>query len=211
MLPAISTIPGYRIYEYLLVLKPHDELYNRIKSIKREFADVYKAPIAAFIKPHITLVSFLSWSMMEEKIIRRLQLISMGVTPFKVELNNFGSFPSHTIYINVITKEPVKALVKELKATQRLMKCTKEDAPHFIDAPNLTICRGLKPWQYKKGWPEYAHRHFSGRFIADCMLLLKRPVGEKSFQIAKRFEFMNLPVATRQGSLFGPLSPEGGT
>jgi len=35
------------------------------------------------------------------------------------------------------------------------------------------------------------------------MLLLKRPAGEKgAFQIAKRFEFQNLPVTTKQGNLF---------
>jgi hypothetical protein len=38
--------------------------------------------------------------------------------------------------------------------------------------------------------------------IADSMLLLKRPVGEKGYQVVQRFEFMNLPVATKQGELF---------
>jgi len=32
---------------------------------------------------------------------------------------------------------------------------------------------------------------------------LKRPVDEMKYQIVKRFEFMNLPVATKQGNLFG--------
>jgi hypothetical protein len=41
---------------------------------------------------------------------------------------------------------------------------------------------------------------------------LKRTAGEKvKFQIAKRFEFQNLPVSTKQGSLFGPLSTSGST
>jgi len=34
------------------------------------------------------------------------------------------------------------------------------------------------------------------------MLLIKRPVGENNYQIVQRFEFMNLPVATKQGDLF---------
>ena len=203
MLPTISTIPGYRAYEYLLVLKPHEDLYNRIKGIKKEFAAKYKAPMAEHTKPHITLVNFLSWGMMEEKILQRFQLIAMGIAPFKIELSNFGSFPTHSIYINVVTKVPIQHLVKELKQAQRLLKINNDNKPHFIDEPHLIICRSLKPWQYEKGWLEYSNRHFTGRFIADSMLLLKRPVGEKSFQIAKRFEFMNLPVATRQGNLFG--------
>ncbi len=91
------------------------------------------------------------------------------------------------------------------------MTLNKEHKPHFIEESHLTICRQLKPWQYEQGWLEYSHRHFSGRFIADSMLLLKRPAGEKGYQIAKRFEFQNLPVSTKQGSLFSPLSPGGGT
>jgi hypothetical protein len=39
--------------------------------------------------------------------------------------------------------------------------------------------------------------------MADGMLLLKRVAGEKgAYQVAKRFEFQDLPVTTRQGSLF---------
>lgn len=197
------SIPGYRPYEFLLVLNPHEELRNRIKGIKQKFAVDYKAPLAEKTRPHITLVKFTNWSMMEERLIHRLQTIAMGIAPFKVELKDYGSFPTHSIFINVTTKVPVQHLVKSLKEAQRLMKCN-ETKPHFIEEPHLTICRRLKPWQYEKGWLEYSNRQFTGRFIADGMLLLKRPAGERvAYQIAKRFDFMNLPVATKQGSLFG--------
>ncbi|HVG41965.1 MAG TPA: 2'-5' RNA ligase family protein [Chitinophagaceae bacterium] len=198
------SIPGYRSYEYLLIVKPHEDLYNRIKAIKQEFAEKYKARGAAHTKPHIALVSFTGWGMMEEKMIQRLQVIAMGIAPFKIELSNFGSSPSHSIYINVSTKVPLQNLVKELKQAQRVLKTNSETKAHFIDETHITICRKLKPWQYEKGWLEYAHRHFTGRFIADSMLLLKRTAGEKKgYEIVKRFDFMNLPVATKQGDLFG--------
>jgi hypothetical protein len=60
----------------------------------------------------------------------------------------------------------------------------------------------LKPWQYEKGWLEYSNKYFTGRFISDGMLLLKRPAGEMNYQVVQRFEFMNLPVKTKQGELF---------
>jgi 2'-5' RNA ligase len=203
MEPVHFHLTGYRINEYLLVLHPHEDLWQRIVGIKNEFASKYKAAIARHTKPHLTLVNFLSLEMMEEKIIQRVHAIAMGITPFKVELKDYGSFPSHTIFINVISKLPVQGLVRELKQAQRLMKLNNENKPHFIDEPHLTIARKLKPWQYEQGWMEYGHRQFTGRFIADSMLLLKRKAGEKSaFQIARRFDFMNLPVTTKQGSLF---------
>jgi 2'-5' RNA ligase len=204
----INTIPGYRVYEYLLVLSPHEELWNRIMKVKENFATEYKTDFARWGKPHITLVNFIQYEMMEERILNRLRTVAMGYPPFKVELKDFGSFPSHTIYINVTSKLPVQNLIKEIRTDgQRLMKLNDDNKPHFIMEPHLTIGRKLKPWQYEKAWLEYSNSHFTGRFIADTMTLLKRPVGESDsyrmkYHIAQKFEFQNLPVATKQGELF---------
>ncbi len=198
-----ATIPGYRVYEYLLVLSPHQELWNRILKVKEAFAEKYKSDHAKWGKPHITLANFLQYEMMEERLINRLKMVAMGYHPIKVELRDYGSFPSHTIYINVVSKIPVQTLVKEIRSeTQRLMKLNDDNKPHFILEPHLTIARKLQPWQYEQGWLEYSHKHFTGRFIADAMLLLKRPVGSMQYQIAQRFEFQNLPVTIKQGMLF---------
>jgi 2'-5' RNA ligase len=199
----INTIPGYRVYEYLLVLSPHEELWNRIMKIKEEFAETYKTDHARWGRPHITLVNFLQYGMMEERIINRLRTVAMGYPPFKVELKDFGSFPSHTIYINITSKLPVQGLVKAVRTdTQRLMKLNEDNKPHFILEPHLTIARKLKPWQYEKGWLEYSHKHFTGRFIAEGMTLLKRPEGELKYRTVQKFSFQNMPVATKQGELF---------
>ena len=200
----VNTIPGYRVYEYLLVLSPHEELWNKIVKVKEEFAEKYQSHHARWAKPHLTLVNFVQYNMMEERIISRLKTIAMGYPPFKIELKDFGSFPSHTIYINVMSKIPVQNLIKEIRSEgQRLMKLNDDNKPHFIMEPHLTIARKLQPWQYEKGWLEYSNKHFTGRFIADSMLLLKRPVGEMKYQVAEWFQFQNLPVTTKQGELFG--------
>jgi 2'-5' RNA ligase len=205
---ATISIPGYRINEYLLVLSPPENLWQKIVDIKEKFAEKYKNDIAKFTKPHITLINWVSLELVEERMMQRLQTISMGTTPFKVELKDYGSFPTHTIFINVVSKVPIQSLVRELKQAQKLMTLNKDHKPHFIETPHLSICRKLKPWQYEEGWLEFSNRQFTGRFIADSMLLLKRPAGEKvKFQIARRLEFQNLPVTTKQGSLFSPLSP----
>jgi 2'-5' RNA ligase len=199
----INTIPGYRVNEYLLVLNPHEELRKKIMQAKKEFNETYKVSAAIGGRTYIALVSFTQYEMMEERITNRLKVIAMGYHPIKVELKDYGSFPTHTIYINVISKVPIQNLVKGIRSeAQRLMKLNEDHKPHFILEPHVTIARKLQPWQYEKGWLEYSTKHFTGRFIADGMLLLKRSPEENKYQIVQRFEFMNLPVATKQGELF---------
>jgi 2'-5' RNA ligase len=203
--------------EYMLILNPHEELRGRIQQVKKEFYDAYQAPSALGGKPHVTLARFTQLALMEDRIIQRLRTIAMGYCPFKVELKDFGSFPSHSIFINVTSKLPIRGLVNEIKDIQRLMKLDKEHKPYFVDEPYIPIARKLLPWQYEKGWLEYSNKSFTGRFIADAMLLLKRREGEsndgppsggrdawasRAWQISERFVFQNLPVTTRQGQLF---------
>lgn len=203
------TMPGYGVFEYMLVVNPHAELGNRVMQIRKEFKEAFQVESGMGGRPNMGLVNFLQYEMMEERIINRLRTVAMGYPPFKVELKDFGSFPSHTIFITITSKVPVQGLVKQIRSeAQRLMKLNDDNKPHFIMEPHLTIARKLKPWQYEKGWLEYSQKHFAGRFIADSMVLLKRPVGDpdsnrEKYQVVERFTFQNLPIATRQGQLFG--------
>lgn len=201
MQPDLIQLPGYRYYEYLLVLAPHEDLRNKITQVKKDFGEKYKAQANIGGTPHITLAIFTQRQMMEEKLLNRLKNIAMGFYPFKVELKDYGSFPTHTIYINVATKVEIQKLVKNLHEAQRLMK-SADIKPHFITEPYIPLARKLLPWQYEQGFLEMSHRHFTGKFIADGMLLLRRRQGDKAYQIVQRLEFLNLPVITKQGDLF---------
>jgi 2'-5' RNA ligase len=196
----LMNIPAYRQAQYLLILQPHEDLRNRIIQQKQAFYTAYQTPSPGG-RPHITLAQFVTWQMSEERLCSRLRTIAMGSYPFKVELNGYGSFPAHTIYINVTTKNHIQELVKELKAAQRLMK-SSDSSPHFITEPHITLANKLLPWQYEKAWLEYEHKHFTGSFIAGNILLIKRPLKGTAWQIVERFELMNLPVSTKQGALF---------
>jgi 2'-5' RNA ligase len=202
-----NAMPGHKVYEYQLVLNPHEALRDKIMQVKQYFFDTYKNSSAVYGKPYVTLVNFVQYQMMEERLVNRLQAVAMGFPPVKIELKDYGSFPSHTIYINITSKLPIQNLVKNIRAeAQRLMKLSDDNKPHFMMEPYFTIARKLQPWQYEKGWLEFSNRHFTGRFIADAMLLLRRPVDEMKYQIVQRFEFQNLPVSTVQGDLFAPVT-----
>jgi len=203
MVTSEITIPGYRPYEYMIVLNPHEELNNKLSFIRKEFYTEYKMQGVPSTKSNLMIARFTQLEMFEERIINKLKHIAMGFAPFKVEIKDFGSFPSHTIYFNVTSKVPIQNLIKEIKTeTQRLMKLDADNKPYFNNEPHITIGNKLKPWQYEKAWLEFSNRHFTGRFIADQMLLLKRGEGDKNFIVARRFAFENMPVATKQGELF---------
>jgi 2'-5' RNA ligase len=196
-------MPGYRMNDYILILNPPLELSNKISTLRDEFNKEYKVP-ATPGKPNLLICSFTQLVMMEERIIRNLGQIAMAYPPFKVEVKDFGSFPSHTIYVKVVSKVPIQALVRKVRSeAQALMKFNDDHKPYFSSEPHFTLGRKLKPWQYEKGWLAYSNKHFTGRFIASEMLLLKREQeGDKSWQVAKHFKFENLPIETKQGELF---------
>lgn len=196
-------MPGYRRFEYLIVLHPHKELSDKIAEIRKEFYKEYKLPGVPGSRANLALVKFLQLEMVEARIIHRLHSIAMGFPAFKVELKDFGSFPSHTIYANVTSKVPIQNLVKTIRTEAvKLMRHDPDITPHFMLEPQFNIAGKLKPWQYEKGWLEYSQKHFSGRFIASEMILLKRPEGERNWRETARFAFENLPVTTKQGELF---------
>ena len=197
---SLAQMPGYRIAEYQVILNPHEDLRNRIISLKKELSDKYGIPFYKS-KPHITLVRFKVWEMMEEKLVNHLKLIAMGLPPMKIQLKNFGSFPSHTIFINIESKLAVQTITKELKEAKRLMRSV-DNEPHFITDPFIPLAQKIPSIIYDKASLEYHHRHFTASFIAESMLLLKRREGDSAYQVAHHLEFMNLPVFVKQGDLF---------
>ena len=199
----IINMPGYCVNEYKIAVAPHEELAKRIMVLQKDFIEEYKMPYKTAFIPQISLVAFKQIQAFEERIINRLTIVGMGFHPIKIELSNFGSIPSHTIFINVTSQVQVTELVRKIKEDgQRLMKLDTENKPYFINDPHITIATKLKPWQYEQAWNECSHRHFTGRFIAGKMILLRRKKGEYKFSPIQSFEFQNLPIEIKQGELF---------
>jgi len=199
---AKETSPGYQINEYMLALSPHEELRNRIIQLKKGFFDAYGSSSAVWGKPYIPLVIFRQYAMLEERLLGKLKTAAKACPCFKIELKDFGSLPTHTLFIRVTSREPIKKLISAIRGFQQLMKTDNENKPYFAEEPHIVVARKLSPWVYEKAWPEYLHKTFTGRFMADRMLLLKRNMRDKNYELAKELEFQNLVINASQGNLF---------
>jgi 2'-5' RNA ligase len=194
---------NYQLYKYLLVLSPSKEVGQHIWSVKNEFYGKEGAQLATATAPHLTLISFAALPEWEEKIVNRLQLIGMGITPFNVELKDFIVYEtSRTICINVVSKYAVLYLVQELKQAKPLLHLNKSFPPYFINDPHVSICRNITPELFQVASVKYSTRQFSGNFTVSSMTLLKRPFGELECSTVGQFMFQSSPQLPMQGNLF---------
>jgi 2'-5' RNA ligase len=200
---SIINLPGYQVNEYKIILTPSEDVAKRVMAIQKDFIEKFKVEYKSVYMPQLILATFKQIQSFESRIINRLKIVSMAYHPIKIELKDFGSFPSHTIFIQVTSRNGIIELVKKIREeSQRLMKLDAQNKPHFINDAHITIARKLKPWQFESGWLEYSHQHFTGKFIASKMILLRKKDGEFKFKPIENFEFQNLPIESKQGELF---------
>ena len=194
------TMPGYRLHEYKLVVPLPETIGEKVTELRNTLFEKYKVKSNQDLKPCLTLLSCFSYEKSEERLIAYLQQIAMGTDVFKVDVASFSAYPSHSIYINVATKEPFHHIAKELKRGKRLLQVPAHE-PLFFNEPQLMLAQNLKPFQFISMWLDCEHSAFSGKFMADAFLLLKRNSNHR-YEIVRRMEFMNLPLQVAQGSLF---------
>ncbi|MFT3904351.1 MAG: 2'-5' RNA ligase family protein [Niabella sp.] len=189
--------------DYLLIIEPRKDLSDRIMEIKSGFAKTYQANECTKSLPHLTLVRFKQSLYMEEKIRGKLRNICNHKSTLCIALSGYGSFPAHTIYINVNSRIAVQDIVRTIRTeTQTMLKPNNDNKPHFILEPHITIARQLKSWQYEKGWRAFQHKNFSSSFIATNLLMLRKQDDENHYSPIERFEFQNIPIPGKQTSLF---------
>ena len=115
----------------------------------------------------------------------------------------FGSFPTHTIFFNIATKNELILIVKAIATIRGLLTPNKDHKPHFITDPYIVLANKLLPWQFEKGWLEMSNTPFSGRFVATEIKLLRKRVSEHQYRLVKKISFLHQKVAPAiQGHLF---------
>lgn len=174
---AQSTIPSNNfraMNEYLLVVYPDGEVYNKVTAEKQVFYDEYRQKVSVKAKPHITVANFLAREEMEETLIRWIQRVSSQQKSFLVTLNNYSGFPPHTIYLRIQDHEPFKQLSTQLKVIDSYVRSNGCPTVKFINRPYLSIARRLPEDVYERAMMDYSQKIFFESFTALELVLLRR-------------------------------------
>ncbi|MBL7743978.1 MAG: 2'-5' RNA ligase family protein [Chitinophagaceae bacterium] len=162
------------LFEYLLIVTPRKDVYNKVMEEKHYFSRTYAQPVATKTQPHITISDFLAWDSMEDSIIRWLQRIIKEQKSFPVILNNYSGFPDHTIYVRVQDPVPFKELAARIKAIDPYIKKSDHQSAKFISYPHMTIARRLPKQVYEQAIKDYAGKDFVASFTVTELVLLRR-------------------------------------
>jgi 2'-5' RNA ligase len=194
-------LPGLHMYEYLLVLNIPGELRERIEEERSGLTEKYSIDQPRAGRPNISLVRFSAMKMMEERIVQKLQLIAAEEKPFVIDLQDYGGYPMHAIFIRIANQQRVLQFIKKLKQGRRLMKAAGEE-PYFLQDPVIALAGRISKEKYVEAMKEYLHKKFSGKFVADSFILLKRAKNETTYQVVRRFGFQLLQAPTAPVVLF---------
>src|SRR5215217_3875224 len=97
-----STMPGYQINEYRLVIPLPEVLKEKINIVRTAMHERYKIKPAFELQPSLTILKCYAFESVETRLMERMHQVAMEHDPFKVELENYAAYPSHTIYMDVL-------------------------------------------------------------------------------------------------------------
>lgn len=77
-----NLLPGYGVFEYMLIINANESLQDKIKGIRRDFEKEFKIEHKMGGRPNIGLAQWMQYEMMEKRTVDKLKLVGMGY-PFQ--------------------------------------------------------------------------------------------------------------------------------
>ena len=170
----IKEIYGHHLSEYLLVVQPAPEVYEKILNEKQLFYDEYKVPEIIKKNPKLIVAALLVNEAMEETLGRWIQRICSHQHGFSLTLNNYSGFPPSNIYLRVQNEQPFQKLSAALKELNHYITSCTCPPIQFTSRLHITIADDLPENIYVNALKKYAHKTFHETFTVDELQLLKR-------------------------------------
>jgi 2'-5' RNA ligase len=101
---------------YFIATIPTVPLRDKIQQLKLEVKEKFNSSHSLNAPPHITLLSpFRMNEELEDNLDSLLEVFAQGFQPFKVQLNDFSTFPPRVVFIDVKKKSHLKSFSKNWK------------------------------------------------------------------------------------------------
>jgi 2'-5' RNA ligase len=175
---------------YFIALIPHQELADKITTIKNDFARQYLSSKALKVMPHITLQNpFQRMESFETEFHLRLQDFFSAFRSFNIQLSGYDCFDNRNnpvVFIDVVKNDLLFDLHKKLIYFLREeMNFSAKESPYSFH-PHITVAyRDLTTEQFNKAWPIYKSKPFEGSFVVDTVYLLKHDY--RKWNVLSRF------------------------
>lgn len=160
---------------YFVAILPPKRVYTKIRDVQYEIKKKYGCKQALRPPVHITLqVPFKRPISVENELIQKLEKFVATQPGFTVNIDGFGTFEPHTIYIKPEKTEGLMQLQSNLVAFLRSeLNFTQEEIVYTEFNPHFTVAyRDLKP-KCPQVWAEYKNREFKDEFAVSEICLLK--------------------------------------
>ncbi|MEA5465151.1 2'-5' RNA ligase family protein [Leptothoe sp. PORK10 BA2] len=175
------------LQRFFIALVPPPEIQASVNEIKRYFDQCYGSRQALNSPPHITLQAPFEWS--NERDLRSLteglRGFAAGQAGMEISLRNYGVFPPHVIYIDVVQSPGLMGLQKDLAMFM-------ENSYGFVDrrhanfCPHMTVAfRDLTKAAFDQAWPEFQQKTITFDFMAMELTLLCH--NDRHWQISQRY------------------------
>lgn len=194
-------IPGMPVNQYMLIVKPSENLLERTKRIQTKWAETEGLQNRQLQSGYLLLARFSQFNAQEERLLRILHYAAMETAPYRINIEGFFGLPEHSIGLKISNPAPVKVINRSIQSYLKGLKLPGE-RPYFNQYPAIGMATKLEAGQYRAIWNSYGSRHFSAFFIAGHFLVLRKRAQDKGWSILERFGFENIPVQSKQGVLF---------
>ncbi|HTE26685.1 2'-5' RNA ligase family protein [Flavitalea sp.] len=175
--------------EYLLVAYPDKSVLDKIAAEKALFNETYKLRPKASLKPHILVTNFFASEGMESTLIRWLQRICSLEQGFRLTLNNYSGYPTHTIFLRVQDAGPVQHFVAQLNTMKDFIQAGPGG---FFRRPHVPVASKLSTGVYEQALSDYSRKIFHESFVVEELVLLKRKDSYETLRTVQVFGLLPL-------------------
>jgi hypothetical protein len=166
--------PQWQYENYIIALPIPLVLQEKIATAQQLLYSLCGIEKKIRLQPYIALVTCTQIVLAEKKIATYMRMNVSSVKPFEVALQNFSSYPTHSIFIPTLEKEGYRNILQPIKKMQRVLTIDDTKKPHFLQQHPIIIGSHLTPIQYETAWPQMAMQNFSGKFVATHLYFLKK-------------------------------------